>query len=250
MVDFEPSRIRLTGRGHGILRSQTTDPGTAQGDLESKEVVKLQLEGEYLFDAPLQTVWDGLMDPEVLAATMPGCEKLELIAENTYEGALNIRIGPVQGKFQGKIELKNIDPPNSYSLLVNGQGAQGFVKANAEVRLTPEGDKTRMSYRSDAQVGGRVAGVGQRLLDSSAKAIIKQSLSSLNTALQTRAEKAPISDGTGDASTPQGVAMATPSQSEFAAQVAKEVVKDLVPRPVIIALISLAILVVLFLVFR
>ena len=208
----------------------------------------MKLEGEYLFDAPHQAVWEGLMDPEVLAATMPGCKKLELVAEDIYEGALNIRVGPVQGKFQGKIELKDIESPNSYTMIVDGQGAQGFVKATAKVQLNPEGEKTRMVYQSDAQVGGRIAGVGQRLLDSSAKAIIKQSLSGLNGALQAKTSAAAGSnefDGTTTAAE-----VATPSQSEFAAQVAKEVVKDLVPRPVVVTLIVLVVLTVLFLVMR
>jgi carbon monoxide dehydrogenase subunit G len=214
---------------------------------QKKEAGKLKLDGEYLFDVSHQTIWDALLDPDVLAATMPGCDKLELVAENTYEGALNIRVGPVQGKFQGKIELKDIDPPNGYTMLVDGQGAQGFVKATAHVQLKPEGEKTRLLYRSGAQVGGRVAGVGQRLLDSSAKAIIKQSLSGLNGALQatSTAPTAAVSRGDERPVTPQ-----TPSHSEFAAQVAKEVVKDLVPRPVVVALIVLAILTVIFLIMR
>ena len=208
----------------------------------------MKLEGEYLFDAPHQAVWDGLMDPEVLAATMPGCEKLELVAEDTYEGELNIRVGLVQGKVKGKIELKDIEPPNSYTMIVDGQGAQGFVKATAKVQLNPDGEKTRMVYHSDAQVGGRIAGVGQRLLDSSAKAIIKQSLSGLNGALQARTSAAAGSNES-DGKT-AAAEVATPSQSEFAAQVAKEVVKDLVPRPLVVTLIVLAVLTVLFLVMR
>ena len=225
----------------------------------------MKLEGDYLFDAPHQNVWDGLMDPEILAATMPGCEKLELIADNTYEGALNIRVGPVQGKFQGKIELKDIDSPNSYKVLIDGQGAQGFVKATAAVRLNAEGEQTRMFYSSEAQVGGRVAGVGQRLLDSSAKAIIKQSLSGLNAALQARAsaptalsessDSGDSTDSTGADNKKGSPALAssvinTPSQADFATEVAKEVIKDLVPRPVVLTLIALVVLVVLFLVFR
>jgi carbon monoxide dehydrogenase subunit G len=209
----------------------------------------LKLEGDYLFDAQHQAVWDGLMDPKVLAATMPGCEKLELVAENSYEGALNIRVGPVQGKFQGKIELHDIDSPNSYTMLLDGQGAQGFVKATADVQLEPEGDKTRLLYSSDAQVGGRVAGVGQRLRDSSAKAIIKQSLSGLNKALMSRDNKEDsVSEQAGGSAAVDEVA--APSQAEFATQVAQDVVKDLVPRPVVVALIVLVILTILFLVMR
>ena len=127
-----------------------------------------------------------MLAPEVLAATMPGCERLELAGENQYEGDLNIKVGPVQGLFKGKIELEDIDPPNGYKMNVDGRGAPGFVKATAFVALAAEGQQTRMSYNGDAQVGGRIASVGQRLLDSSAKAIIKQSLEGLNGTLKAR----------------------------------------------------------------
>ncbi len=195
----------------------------------------MKVAGDYVFDAPQQEVWAGLLDPEVLAATMPGCDKLELTGDNQYEGVLNIKVGPVQGKFQGKVELEDLDPPNGYSMVVGGQGAPGFVKASAEIRLAGEGEKTRLSYDGDAQVGGRIASVGQRLLESSAKAIIKQSLEGLNETLKAR------SGGAGEP-----VKVGTPSQTEFAAAVAKEVARDLVPRPVLIAVVVLLVLVILY----
>lgn len=204
----------------------------------------MKVSGEYTFDATPEEVWKGLMDPEVLAATMPGCEKLELTGENRYEGELNIKVGPVQGKFKGKIELENIEAPNRYDMKVDGQGAQGFVKATAHVAIEPSGAKTRMTYDGKAQVGGRVAGVGQRLLESSAKAIIKQSLGGLNEVLATPGEGAAAGEPASDASPAPAPAAAPkpkpPSQAEFAAGVAKEVAKDLVPKPVWIALAVLA----------
>ncbi|MFQ5526223.1 MAG: carbon monoxide dehydrogenase subunit G [Thermoanaerobaculia bacterium] len=197
----------------------------------------MKVSGEHTFDASPQDVWDGLMDPEVLAATMPGCEKLELVGDNQYEGELNIKVGPVQGRFQGRIELENIDAPSSYDMKVDGQGAQGFVKATAHVAISPAEGKTRMAYEGDAQVGGRIASVGQRLLDSSAKAIIRQSLEGLNGVLS-----ASPAEGTSAGS--------APSQSEFAAKVAQEVAKDLVPKPVWIGLLVLLIVLVLYLILR
>ncbi|MCP4203269.1 MAG: carbon monoxide dehydrogenase subunit G [bacterium] len=188
----------------------------------------MKVAGEYTFDASPADVWKGLMDPEVLAATMPGCEKLELVGDNEYEGELNIKVGPVQGRFKGRIELENIDAPHSYDMKVNGQGAQGFVQATAHVAISPAEDKTRMTYAGDAQIGGRIAGVGQRLLDSSAKAIIRQSLGGLNTVLG--------GAGTTEATTASRAPTAAPSQAEFAANVAKEVAKDLIPKPVWIVL--------------
>lgn len=210
----------------------------------------MKVQGEYLFDVGRDEVWKGLLDPEVLAATMPGCERLEMIADNTYEGDLNIKVGPVQGLFKGKIELEEIDPPNGYTMNVDGRGAPGFVKAKASVALASEGDQTRLSYEGDAQVGGRIASVGQRLLDSSAKAIIKQSLEGLNATLTARGAgnggdaEASDAEGGGAGSMPKPKA---PSQAEFAANVAKEVAKDLIPRPVVIVGIVLVILLILYL---
>ncbi len=209
----------------------------------------MKVAGDYTFDAPRDEVWTALQDPEVLAATMPGCDKLELVGENEYDGALNIKVGPVQGKFQGKIRLEDIDPPNGYTMLVDGKGAPGFVKATAGIRLTAEGAKTRLDYDGDAQVGGRIASVGQRLLDSSAKAIIRQSLEGLNETLKARAAAATSPD----APTEVLPTIQAPSQAEFAARVAKEVAKDLVPKPVRIAaavLVLLAILLVLYFLLR
>ena len=200
------------------------------------ETVKVA--GELVFEAGRQDVWDGLLDPEVLAATMPGCDKLELVGENQYEGILNIKVGPVQGKFKGRIELDDIEAPSGYSMKVDGQGAPGFVKATAKISLAEkDGGGTLMTYDGDAQVGGRIASVGQRLLESSAKAIVKQSLEGLDGTLAAR---------TG------GVAaqVEAPSQADFARGVAKEVAKEFVPKPVLIAIVVLAILLILFFVFR
>jgi carbon monoxide dehydrogenase subunit G len=210
----------------------------------------MKVSGEYFFDASPEEVWKGLMDPKVLAATMPGCEKLELVGENQYEGELNIKVGPVQGKFKGKIELENIDAPSNYDMKVDGQGAQGFVKATAHVAIEPAGGKTRMTYDGDSQVGGRIASVGQRLLESSAKAIIKQSLGGLNAVLATSGESAAQPASGGDDSPKPSAAPAPPSQAVFAANVAKEVAKDLIPKPVWIALAVLAAAVIVYLLLR
>jgi len=207
----------------------------------------MKVAGEYTFEAPQDVVWAGLQDPDVLKATLPGCESLELVGENKYDAALNIKIGPVQGKFKGKVELEDIDEPNGYTMKISGQGAPGFVKATAHVALASDGDGTTMTYDSDAQVGGRIASVGQRLLDSSAKAIIKQSLEALNENMKIRAGAAAASEAPSaagveaDPAPPPVVEAKAPSQTEFAANVAKEVAKDLIPKPVLI-LIVLAIL--------
>ena len=213
----------------------------------------MKVAGEYTFDAPPQDVWDGLQNPDVLAKVMPGCEKLEQVGENQYQGELNIKVGPVQGKFRGKIELENINAPTSYDMKVDGQGAQGFVKALAHVTFEPAGEGTKITYDGDSQVGGKIASVGQRLLESSAKAIIKQSLEGLNGVLSAgRSTEAAGAGEAGQAGTVAGAAAAieAPSQAEFAAKVAKEVAKDMVPKPVLIAVVALVILLILFFVLR
>ncbi|MGB3561804.1 MAG: carbon monoxide dehydrogenase subunit G [Thermoanaerobaculia bacterium] len=203
----------------------------------------MKVEGEYLFDVAPQQVWEGLLDPEVLAATMPGCEQLELVGENQYEGMLNIKVGPVQGKFQGKIQLEDIRESEGYTMKVDGRGTPGFVKATATVGLSGEGNQTRLAYNGDAQVGGRIASVGQRLLDSSAKAIIKQSLDGLNETLKARS----AADSGDEPAETAVLTPPAPSQAEFAARVAKEVVKDLIPKPVLIGGAILLILLLLYL---
>ena len=145
----------------------------------------MKLEGDYLFEAPVGEVWKALFDPVVLAAVMPGCEKLDLV-DGQYVGDLNIKVGPVQGKFSGKVDLKDMQEPTSYTMLVDGRGQPGFVKATALVTLESEGENTRMRYDADAQVGGKIASVGQRLLEASSRAITKQSLEGLNENIKLR----------------------------------------------------------------
>jgi carbon monoxide dehydrogenase subunit G len=189
----------------------------------------VKLAGDYRFNAPASEVWKALLDPVVLAAVMPGCEKLELI-DGAYVGELNIKVGPVQGKFQGKVVLADVVEEQGYTMTVDGRGAPGFVKAKAAVKLTPEGPETLMVYDADAQVGGRIASVGQRLIDSSARAIIKESLEGLNANVKARAN---VVEG-------EEAVVVKASQAAFASKVAKEVAKDLIPPPARAALIALA----------
>ena len=185
----------------------------------------MNVAGEYQFEGSQDLVWETLIDPVVLASVLPGCEKLELVGEDEYLGELKIKVGPVQGKFKTKVNLVDIVRPDSYTMKVDGRGAPGFVKATGNMRLSATGKGTTLNYDGDAQVGGRLASVGQRLIESSAKAIIKQTMDGLNNAVKARADAAAAGD---DTPPPPPAAMA-PSQTEFAAAVAKEVAKDLLP---------------------
>lgn len=146
----------------------------------------MKLSGEYRFDAPAQDLWQALFDPAVLAAAMPGCEKLELVGDDLV-GEMTIKVGPISGKFTGKVRLEDKVEPTSYRMIVDGKGAPGFVKATVTITLTPDGAQTKLAYDGDAQVGGKIASVGERLIDASAKAITKQSLDNLHENVKIRA---------------------------------------------------------------
>jgi uncharacterized protein len=156
----------------------------------------MKIQGTYLFEAPPAVVWQALFEPEVLAKTLPGCEKLEREGDQ-FKGEINVKMGPVQGKFQGKVDVTNVKPLDSYTMLVDGRGPAGFVKATAQLKIVGAGSGTRLEYDSDVQVGGRVASVGQRLLDASSRAIVKQSLEGLHEqikALAARLDTVPASE--------------------------------------------------------
>ena len=182
----------------------------------------MKLEGTYPFNAPRDIVWPLLQDPEILASIMPGCEKLEKVSENEFEGILKIKVGPVQGTFNGKVTITDVNEPQSYNIIIDGKGAPGFVKGQGGVNLVEEDGQTVLKYEGDAQVGGRLASVGQRLLDTSARAIVRQGLEGLDQQVQARL--APPTNRT----TPQAITPPPPpSQIEFASGVAKNIVEDI-----------------------
>lgn len=130
----------------------------------------MKLKGEYAIPAPRQAVWDALNTPAVLQASIPGCESLETTAENEFTAQVTAKVGPVKAKFKGKITLSDLVPPESYLITGEGQGgAAGFAKGGAAVRLTQDGENTILTYEVEATVGGKLAQIGQRLIDSAAK---------------------------------------------------------------------------------
>ena len=134
----------------------------------------MKLEGEYVFDGPREEVWEMVRDPEVLATALPGTQSLEQVGENEYAGKMHVRIGPVSGVFAGKIVVSDEVPPESYTLAVDGRGAPGFANGTGHVQLFERDDgKTLMQYEGDMQVGGRLASVGQRLIDTASKSMIQ-----------------------------------------------------------------------------
>lgn len=200
----------------------------------------MELNGSYIFDAPREAVWDAIMDPAVLANILPGCESLEKVSDTEYFGTLNVRVGPVQGKFTGKVLLSNLVHPESFHLDIDGSGAAGFVKGGGDARLDEVEGKTELVYTGEAQVGGRIASVGQRLLDTSAKSIVRQGLESLDRHIQARLQPAPEA-APGEEAAPAGFApvpeVQAPTQTEVAMGVAKDLFEEFVPpeqRPLVI----------------
>ena len=175
----------------------------------------MHIEGNYTFQAQRQAVWDAIMDPAVMGAALPGGEKLEKTSDTDYEGVMNVRVGPVQGKFQGKVVILEASEPASCTMSVDGRGTPGFINGTGAWQLAAEGDSTVMTYSGDVEVGGKIANVGQRLLDSSAKSITRQGLESLDAQIQARlAPVAPLeshAEAAEASPTPRPTLHATPS---------------------------------------
>jgi len=151
----------------------------------------MKIEGRFIFPASIQAVWDLLTDPQSLQTCTPGCKKLTEIGADEFEATLEIGVGPIKGAFGGKIVMRDKNPPLRYNLVVEGSGAAGFVRGEGKLTLEPsEDDKTAVLVSGDAQVGGLIAGVGQRLLEGVAKQMMGQFFRCLQSQLGTRLAKA------------------------------------------------------------
>jgi carbon monoxide dehydrogenase subunit G len=130
----------------------------------------MDMTGERRIGAPPETVWQALNDPEVLKASIPGCETLEKLSDTDMKATAAVKIGPISTRFSGAVHLSDLDPPNGYTIGGEGQGgAAGFAKGGAKVRLEDAGGGTLLRYEVHAQVGGRIAQLGARLIDATAK---------------------------------------------------------------------------------
>ncbi len=135
----------------------------------------MDMTGERRIPAPRQIVWDALNNVDVLKASIPGCDALEKTSDTTMTAKAGIKLGPISAKFSGNVTLSDIDAPNSYTISGEGQGGvAGFAKGGAKVALTDDGDGTLLSYTVNAQVGGKIAQLGARLIDATAKQMAGQ----------------------------------------------------------------------------
>jgi carbon monoxide dehydrogenase subunit G len=183
----------------------------------------MKIEGEYFLSAARHAVWRAVLDPEILARTLPGCERLERVGETAFRGALRVQLGPVTGRFEGSVELSDFRPLDGYHMKLGGQGPAGFMTAEGDLRLEEHGESTVVRYRIEAQVGGRLAGVGQRVLESSAKVITRQGLEGLGRELRK------LAGAPAGVSAPAALAAGHPAAARAAARFVGQLLAELVP---------------------
>jgi uncharacterized protein len=145
----------------------------------------MKLEGSYEVKAPRDKVWSAFLDPETLRKAIPGCEKLEMIGPDEYKATLKIGVAAVKGTFEGKVRLSDKKPSDSYRLAAEGTGGPGFVRADTLISLADIDGGTRVSYTADVQVGGLIAGVGQRMLGGVSKMMADQFFNRMSEQLST-----------------------------------------------------------------
>jgi uncharacterized protein len=135
----------------------------------------MDMTGEFLIPAPRRKVWDALNDPEILKQSIPGCEEIEKLSPTELAAKVTAKVGPVKARFGGKVTLSDLDPPNGYKITGEGSGgAAGFAKGGATVRLADDGDGTKLNYVVEAHVGGKLAQIGSRLIDATARKMAEE----------------------------------------------------------------------------
>ena len=155
----------------------------------------MKMNGEFRVPTDRETVWRALNDPAVLKECLPGCQEIEKTSDTEMTATLVIKVGPVKATFKGGVTLSDLDPPNGYTLSGQGQGGTaGFASGEAKVKLVEDGGETVVHYDVDAKVGGKLAQIGSRLIDSTAKKLAKQFFDSLAEKLGGGEEAEPAAD--------------------------------------------------------
>lgn len=139
----------------------------------------MKISGSYTLPLPRERAYQIMQDPEILARAIPGCESLEKIGPDEYRMKMKMALASLSGAFEGKVRITEQTPPESFRLVVEGSGKIGFVKGDGLLKLSPVEGGTEVSYEGEAQVGGTMAAVGQRLIDGTAKMMIKKFLEKL-----------------------------------------------------------------------
>ena len=176
----------------------------------------MELTEQYVLPISRDYAWDALRDPAVLRTIIPGCDNIEADGENAYTVSMLAAVGPVKAHFKGRMSITDIDAPQSYTVVFEGQGGvAGFAKGSAHVTLEADGESsTRLSYTAHAQVGGKLAQIGSRLVDGAARKIAGEFFKRFTARMTGEAGPAATSDASGDASNESD----TPAQAGQAAE--------------------------------
>src|SRR5256714_5318823 len=146
----------------------------------------MKIDATYELDAPRERVYAALIEPEVLRRAIPGCESLEQTSDNTYMATMKAGVGAIKGTFKGEVRLEDMRPPEHYRIVVQGKGAMGFAKGSADFDLEERDGGTLIKYSGEMQIGGTIAGVGQRVSPGAAKMMASQFFSKLEAEVKNR----------------------------------------------------------------
>lgn len=186
----------------------------------------MDMKGEYRVEAPRDKVWAALNDPEILKQSIPGCEEIDKLSATEMTAKVTAKVGPVKARFGGKVTLSDLDPPNGYRISGEGNGgAAGFAKGGATVRLEADGNATRLLYTVDAHVGGKLAQIGSRLIDATARKMADDFFARFAAVVGTPAPAA-------EAAAPAAPAPAAAAPAPAAAAPARPAAPALTPTPV------------------
>lgn len=141
---------------------------------QEEELRVMQLSGDYTFDAPVEQVWQFMLDPDVLMACLPGCERLDLVGEDEYTATMTIGVAMIKGKYEGRVKISDKNEPSSYRMLIEGKGPQGQVSGDGLLELSERDGGTLVNWSGDANVRGTLARVGNRVIQPAAKMIVGQ----------------------------------------------------------------------------
>ncbi len=141
---------------------------------QEEELRVMQLSGDYTFDAPVEQVWQFMLDPDVLMACLPGCERLDLVGEDEYTATMTIGVAMIKGKYEGRVKISDKNEPSSYRMLIEGKGPQGQVSGDGLLELSEQDGGTLVNWSGDANVRGTLARVGNRVIQPAAKMIVGQ----------------------------------------------------------------------------